>query len=120
MENKQGTIENKERFDDGSLDFLQIPADETNKQFNCKETNQQNLINTTFWVCDFFEGMKTKFGENRVLVKIKMNLDDPDKDARKFFTNSRDIRYVLNEIKKRNAFPRRVTLKVTGNQYYFE
>lgn len=87
MENKQGTIENKERFDDGSLDFLQIPADETNKQFNCKETNQQNLINTTFWVCDFFEGMKTKFGENRVLVKIKMNLDDPDKDARKFFTN---------------------------------
>ena len=68
MENNHNPME-----DDGSLDFLKIPADETNKHFNCPETTQQKLINLTFWVCDYIEGVKTKFGENRTLVKIKMN-----------------------------------------------
>lgn len=71
MENNHNPME-----DDGSLDFLKIPADETNKHFNCPETTQQKLINLTFWVCDYIEGVKTKFGENRTLVKIKMNRDD--------------------------------------------
>lgn len=74
MNNNQNPME-----DDGSLDFLKIPADETNKHFNCPETTQQKLINLTFWVCDYIEGVKTKFGENRTLVKIKMNRDDPDR-----------------------------------------
>lgn len=64
MENNHNPME-----DDGSLDFLKIPADETNKHFNCPETTQQKLINLTFWVCDYIEGVKTKFGENRTLVK---------------------------------------------------
>lgn len=76
MENNHNPME-----DDGSLDFLKIPADETNKHFNCPETTQQKLINLTFWVCDYIEGVKTKFGENRTLVKIKMNRDDHDRDA---------------------------------------
>lgn len=67
MENNHNPME-----DDGSLDFLKIPADETNKHFNCPETTQQKLINLTFWVCDYIEGVKTKFGENRTLVKIKI------------------------------------------------
>lgn len=74
MENNHNPME-----DDGSLDFLKIPADETNKHFNCPETTQQKLINLTFWVCDYIEGVKTKFGENRTLVKIKMNRDDHDR-----------------------------------------
>lgn len=36
MENNHNPME-----DDGSLDFLKIPADETNKHFNCPETTQQ-------------------------------------------------------------------------------
>lgn len=64
--------------DDGSLDFLRIPADETNKHFNCPETTRQKLINLTFWVCDYIEGVKTKFGTDRVLVKIKMNKEDKE------------------------------------------
>jgi len=74
MENNHNPME-----DDGSLDFLKIPADETNKHFNCPETTQQKLINLTFWVCDYIEGVKTKFGSDRTLVKIKMNRDDPDR-----------------------------------------
>lgn len=70
MENNHNPME-----DDGSLDFLKIPADETNKHFNCPETTQQKLINLTFWVCDYIEGVKTKFGENRTLMRksIKQN-----------------------------------------------
>ena len=34
--------------DDGSLSFLNIPQDEANKHFNCKETTQQQLTNLKF------------------------------------------------------------------------
>lgn len=57
--------------DDGSLSFLNIPQDEANKHFNCKETTQQQLTNLKFWVCDYIENVKTKFGNERFLVKIK-------------------------------------------------
>ena len=106
--------------DDGSLSFLNIPQDEANKHFNCRETTQQKLINLTFWVVDFIDGVKTKFGNKRFLVKIKRNRDDKDSEAEKFFTNSTEIKYVLKEIKKRNAFPRKVTMRASGTRYYFE
>ena len=54
------------------------------------------------------------------LLKIKRDRDDKDADAEKFFTNSTEIKYVLKEIKKRNAFPRRVTMRASGTRYYFE
>lgn len=106
--------------DDGSLSFLNISQDEANKHFNCRETTQQKLINLTFWVVDFIDGVKTKFGNERFLVKIKRNRDDKDSEAEKFFTNSTEIKYVLKEIKKRNAFPRKVTMRASGTRYYFE
>lgn len=74
MENNHNPME-----DDGSLDFLKIPADETNKHFNC-----------------------------------------PDRDARKFFTNSREIKYVLAKIREMDKFPRRVTMRASGTRYYLE
>lgn len=43
----------------------------------------------------------------------------PD-EAKKFFTNSSEIKYILQEIKKRNAFPRKVTMRASGTRYYFE
>ena len=54
-----------------SLSFLNIQPDEANKHFNCPETTQQKLINLQFWLIDFIEDVKTKFGANRFLVKIK-------------------------------------------------
>ena len=80
------------RQDDGSLAFLQIEPDANNKHFNCPETNQQKLINLSFWVVDYLDDVKTKFGNNRFLVKIKFKLEDPDSEARKFFTNSQEIK----------------------------
>lgn len=108
------------RQDDGSLAFLQIEPDANNKHFNCPETNQQKLINLSFWVVDYLDDVKTKFGNNRFLVKIKFKLEDPDSEARKFFTNSQEIKYILGKIKERNAFPRKVTMRASGARYYFE
>ena len=39
--------------DDGSLAFLRIPRDESSRSFNCDETTQSKLVNTTFWVDKF-------------------------------------------------------------------
>jgi hypothetical protein len=106
--------------DDGSLGFLKIAADANSRHFNCPETNQQKLINTKFWVIDYLDDVKTKFGNNRYLVKIKFNKEDADSEARKFFTNSQEIKYVLEKVKEMDAFPRLVTLRASGTRYYLE
>ena len=108
------------KHDDGSLSFLKIEPDKNSRHFNCPETGQQKLINLSFWLIDYIEDVKTKFGNNRFLVKIKFNMNDSDSDARKFFTNSQEIKYVLGKIRERNAFPRKVTMRASGTRYYFE
>lgn len=114
-----------ENIDDGSLEFLKIPRDENNRSFNCDETTQSKLVNTTFWVVDFIEDVPTRFSKTKgnkgqTLVRIKPRKDSSDSEAKKFFTGSVDILYVLQKIKEMDKFPRRVTLRVSGNRYYFE
>ena len=114
-----------ESKDDGSLGFLNIPRDENNRSFNCDETTQSKLVNTTFWVVDFIEDVPTKFSKQKgnkgqTLVKIKPDKDSPESDAKKFFTGSADILYILQKIKELNKFPRKVTLRGNGNRFYFE
>ena len=114
-----------ENADDGSLAFLNIPRDENNRSFNCDETSQSKLVNTTFWVVDFIEEVPTRFSKSKgtngqTLVKIKKNLNDSDSDSKKFFTGSQEILYVLKKIKEMNKFPRRVTLRGSGNRYWME
>lgn len=106
--------------DDGSLSFLNIEPDKSSRQFNCPEITQQKLINLQFFVVDYLDEIKTKYGNNRFLVKIKFNLEDSESEARKFFTNSKEIKYVLSKVKELNAFPRKVTMKASGNRYYLE
>jgi hypothetical protein len=106
--------------DDGSLAFLQIKPDETNQHYNCPETTQQKLTNLSFWVCGMIKGIKTKFGDERYLVLVKFNKDDKMADARKFFTNSREIKYTLDQIAERNAFPRKATMRASGTRYWIE
>ena len=52
-----------EREDDGSLSFLNIPRDENCRSFNCDETTQSKLVNTSFWVVDFIEDVPTRFSK---------------------------------------------------------
>ena len=115
----------EQKEDDGSLAFLRIPRDENNRSFNCDETTQSKIVNTTFWVTDFLEEVPARFSKakgvkGQTLVRIKPHRDSPETDAKKFFTGSADILYVLKKIKELNAFPRRVTLRGNGNRYWFE
>lgn len=118
-------MNNIPKEDDGSLAFLNIPRDENSRSFNCDETTQSKLVNTTFWVVDFIEEVPTRFSKakgvkGQTLVKIKPSKDILESDAKKFFTGSSDILYVLKKIKEMNKFPRKVTLRGNGNRYYFE
>lgn len=108
-------------IDDGSLNFLKIPKNENDKSFHCKEIRQTDLLNLTFWVIDFFSNMETKFGKDRYLVKIKFDIDKPDTgdNVKKFFTNSSEIKYILDKIREMKAFPRKVTMKSEGNKFFF-
>lgn len=104
---------------------MNIPRDENSRSFNCEETTQSKIVNTTFWVTDFIEDVPTRFSKSKgtkgqTLVKIKPEKDSPESLSRKFFTGSAEILYVCQEIKKRDAFPRRVTMRGNGNRYYFE
>lgn len=109
-----------ETSDDGSLAFLKIQPDASSRHFNCPETNQQKLINISFWIIDYLEDVKTKFGNNRFLVKIKFNIEDSESDAKKFFTNSSEIKYVLGKIKEMKAFPRKATMRASGTRFFLE
>lgn len=118
-------MNNIPKEDDGSLAFLNIPRDENSRSFNCDETTQSKLVNTTFWVVDFIEEVPTRFSKakgvkGQTLVKIKPSKDSLESDAKKFFTGLSDILYVLKKIKEMNKFPRKVTLRGNGNRYYFE
>lgn len=115
----------QEREDDGTLDFLQIPRDENSRSFNCDETTQSKLVNTSFWVVDFIKEVPTRFSKQKgikgqTLVKIKPEKDSPECMAKKFFTGSQDILYILEKIKEMNKFPRKVTLRSNGNRFFFE
>lgn len=105
--------------DDGSLSFLNIPPDTSRKVFDCKETNQGRLSNMTFWILDYYADIKTRNGD-KYLVLIKHDLNDPMSKAEKFFTGSEHIKYTLDTIRQRNAFPRRVTMRGNGMKYTIE
>lgn len=106
--------------DDGSLASLGIPPDDSKKYFHCDETTQQKLTNKSFWVVDFIENVNTRYGSERYLIKIKFDLQDSEENTRKFFTNSREIKYVLDKIREMDKFPRKVTMRAQGTRYYFE
>lgn len=112
-------------FDDGSLACLNIPRDENNRHFNCEEITQSKLVNLTFWVVDFIEEVPTRFSKakgtkGQTLVKIKMQKEHSESEARKFFTGSQDILYICQKLRELDKFPRRVTLRSSGNRYWFE
>lgn len=114
-----------EAEDDGSLAFLRIPRDENSRSLQGEEVKQSRIVNTSFWVSDFLEDVPTRFSKakgttGQTLVQIRPERDSPDSEARKFFTGSQEILYVLREIKKLGKFPRKVTLRGNGNRYWFE
>lgn len=111
--------------DDGSLAFLNIPRDENSRSLKGDEVKQSKIVNTEFWVFDFLEEVQTRFSKakgskGQTLVQFRPRKDSPESEAKKFFTGSQDILYILQKIRELKAFPRRVTLRSEGNRFYFE
>jgi hypothetical protein len=107
-----------EKKDDGTLAFLEIKPDENKRWFDCGEIKQSDIVNLTFWVIDYIDNVKTKFGDDRFLVKIKFKMEDPEE--KKFFTNSKEIKYILQNVRELNAFPRKATMKKSKSSYFIE
>lgn len=105
--------------DDGSLNFLNIERNKDCREFNCRVITQQELVNREFYLVDFLRDVQTKNGL-RYLIFIKFDLNDSELEGRKFFTNSQTIKYILDKIEEKDAFPRKVTLKGIGNKYILE
>ncbi len=51
-------------------------------------------------------GIKTEQGEDRCLVSIEMN-----GDAKKFFTNSEEMKNILQQVTEMDGFPFETTIK---------
>ena len=109
-----------ENNDDGSLACLGIDVTAETRFFNCATITQQKLTNTEFYVMDIIDNVSTKHGSDRMLVKIKRKLEDSEVDAMKFFTNSQEIKLVLQKVKDMNKLPRKVTMRAMGNKYFLE
>ena len=123
--NEEKNPQMNDEMDDGSLAFLNIPRDENSRSMIGREKSQSDLVNTSFWVFDFLEDVPTRYSKSKgtkgqTLVQTRPERDSKESDSVKFFTGSQEILYVLREIKKRNKFPRKVTLRGQGNRYWFE
>lgn len=96
---------------------LGIKIDDDRKIFNCNQVSISDVINCEIEVIDFIPGMTTKHGEGRSLVHYRHNGQEG-----KFFSNSRDIKKVLDAVKKED-FPFLTTVKCTkcgnGKIYQF-
>ena len=110
----------KENEDDGSLAFLKINVTDETRYFNCETITMQRLLNKRVLVMDIVDGVSTKHGDSRMVVKIKKNENDLESDALKFFTNSMEMKLILNKVKEMGKLPRWVTVRAIGNRYFLE
>lgn len=77
------------------------------KRFAGAVVSIRELVNIPIIVKDFETGIKTEQGEERCIVSIEMN-----GEARKFFTNSEEMKNILAQIKEvPDGFPFETTIK---------
>ena len=77
------------------------------KRFAGTVVSIRELVNIPIVVKDFETGIKTEQGEDRCIVSIEMN-----GEARKFFTNSEEMKNILAQIREvPDGFPFETTIK---------
>lgn len=65
-----------------------------------------DIVNVPVVLEDFKTGIKSKEGEDRYLVKIKVAGED-----KKFFTNSEEMKSLLDQMREGGHFPVETTIK---------
>ena len=91
-----------------------------NRFFDCPVVQLSQLENRIFYILDFADGARTKFGDGRYIVKISGRLNDDPKNVRKFVTNAGRLKYTLDALRESGQLPYRVILKRHNRQYSFE
>lgn len=89
----------------GDLNLRWEPAD-GKKRFDCPIVPIGDIVNVPIVLEDFETGIKTKEGEDRYLVKIKAGGED-----KKFFTNSEEMKNLLEQMREGDYFPVETTIK---------
>lgn len=85
---------------------LNISSNGDKKMFDCDLVSLSDLINEEIEIIDFETGITTSFGENRCVVKIKVNNEN-----KKFITSSIKMMNELAAIKDQYSFPFTTTIK---------
>lgn len=88
-----------------SLNISYKPED-GKKRFGGTIVSIRELVNLEITVLDFETGIKTEQGDDRCIVSIKMN-----GDHKKFFTNSEEMKNILQQISSVDGFPFNTTIK---------
>lgn len=76
------------------------------KMFNGKQVPLSSLCNLRIELQDYDSNVKTEYGEDRYVVSFKYE----NGAYGKFFTNSDEMKYMLDSIREKNAFPCIVTI----------
>lgn len=86
---------------------IYIPTD-GKKRFKGDRVTLGDLVNTTIIVHDFERDCKTPFGDGRYIVSCSYEGSDK---MMKFFTNSEEMKSILNQIEELDGFPFQTTIK---------
>lgn len=76
------------------------------KRFDCQIVPISDITNVPVIVSDFETDIKTKEGEGRYLVLIEV-----DKTQKKFFTNSEEMKSILDQIREKDELPFETIIK---------
>ena len=97
------------RFSDMGIKYR---SEDGKKQFDGDTVKLSCLANKTIVVCDYEDKIKTRYGENRCVVEFKY--DEKDRKTYKFFTQSKMIRSILQQVDEQNGFPFETTIEATS------
>ena len=111
---KRITSYNMKDFSELGLSYVSASG---KKLFDCDTIQQGDLQNRQFVVKDYEKDVKTKQGEGRYVVLI-----DLDGKEFKFFTNSEELKQMLDKAKEMGAVPFRTILRrksIGGNKFKY-
>lgn len=91
---------------------IKYRSEDGKKQFDGETVKLSCLANKTIVVCDYESNIKTRYGENRCVIEFKYN--EKDKKTYKFFTQSKMMRSILQQVDEQDGFPFETTIECTS------
>lgn len=102
------TGQTMKKFSDFEAQGVKYTPTDGKKRFKGDRVTLGDLVNTTIIVHDFERDCKTPFGDGRYIVSCSYEGSDK---MMKFFTNSEEMKSILNQIEELDGFPFQTTIK---------